>query len=144
MIDDFVGIWSLTRNSPGLENFMKYYGYGYLKRKAALMSNVDLVFHKMDDNTLHRTIKSTFMKADEFYPLTGQDVEANREGLIKNHTLDADGTTLISKVHNSKCSWTETTFVTETTLTLTRRWIVHDVSAFGHREYICSQLFQRK
>ena len=45
------------------DDFLKYYQYGWIKRKLALSSNIDLTIQKTNkENKLLRIIDSTFFK----------------------------------------------------------------------------------
>lgn len=119
-----LGKWKLERNGPKMDDFMSYYGYGFLKRKAAAVANVELTVSQLSGTQLRRVVDSTFMKLDEVYTLGGASNPPNSEGLVKSHTLDSSGN-LVSEVHRESkpfICWVEVMSVTGDELTLTRKW----------------------
>ena len=125
MISTFAGNWKLLKNDANLDAFMSFYGYGYLARKAAMLVNIHLKIVEMADNTLFKTVSSTFMNIEELYLINGKENEPSREGLVKTHTFSAG--TLISTIYkqsDSEIKWTETMALGDngTALMVTRYW----------------------
>lgn len=121
MIDSFVGRWKLLSNSDNFEEFLVHNGYGFLKRKAALLSNITVTLTKMDEMTLYKAVDSTFLNLEEYVKVDGKP-HTNSESSVKRHYWES-ATTLCSEVSTtSDVSWIERAEVGNNVLTVTREW----------------------
>jgi hypothetical protein len=126
----FAGRWQLRKNSENFEKFLVYYGYGYLRRKVALITNAVVTLYSMDNSTLYKVVDSTFLKLDEYMKTDGLWSEPNSEGLVKTHVLQSEKV-MISKIRSTKDEniyWEEITEVNGKDLTITRKWGEHKVT----------------
>lgn len=120
-VNSFAGKWKL-QNSENFEEFLIFYGYGFLKRKAALVANAVMTLSVVDDRTLNKNVDSTFLKLEERVETTGCWSKPNSEGLVKMHNLMSN-TKMFSTVQQSKSvTWNEYTEVVGDKLTVTREW----------------------
>ena len=96
-MEKFIGTWKLEKNN-NFDDFLKYYGYGWIKRKLALTSNIDLTIKETEEsNKIIRIIDSTFLKAQEEYLLDDQ-FHKTSFGLEKRHKI-VDGK-ILSEIKN--------------------------------------------
>ena len=138
-MDNFIGKWQLKENI-NLDEFLIYYQYSWLKRKSALASNVDLILEKVSNNSLKRTIDSTFMKSDELYIFDEQFHDNNME-LLKKHTFRDN--CIISSIKSTDNSvynfvWVETASLDNNELNIKRNWIENGI------QKECKQIFIRE
>ena len=82
----FVGNWELETDD-NLEEFLKFYEYNWFSIKAALLASVHVNFSKsVSENSLNRTVFSTFLKGSEKY-IFDKEFRLNSENLNKRHSL---------------------------------------------------------
>ena len=131
-MEKFIGTWKLEKNN-NFDDFLKYYGYGWIKRKLALTSNIDLTIKETEEsNKIIRIIDSTFLKAQEEYLLDDQ-FHKTSFGLEKRHKI-VDGK-ILSEIKNEQFHWYETNKIEDTRLFITRKWFENN------NEKTCSQIF---
>ena len=131
-MEQFIGKWKLFENN-NFDEFLQYYGYGWIKRKLALASNIDLTIQKTnEDNKLIRIIESTFLNNQEEYIFDGE-FHKTPYGLEKCHLFENNQ--LLTEVKNELFHWYETNFIKDNKLIITRKWFEEGV------EKTCSQSF---
>ena len=141
-METFIGTWVLETNE-NLDEFLTYYGYSWVKRKAALASNIDLTIDQIQtNNAIKRTIDSTFMKNSEIYNFNSEESE-NEENLIKSHLFHHDTNSIISNVKSSdshplNINWVETAQINGNKLIIKRSWLENGIQKY------CTQNFVRK
>ena len=138
---EFLGKWELKKNE-NVDKFLKYFGYGWIKRKAALMSNIQLTLTFLNENAFTRNINSTFMNTSEEYHLDGKERE-NSENLIKKHLYNSKNKCIVSEIKSSlqsqkKIKWTETVKFSNDILIIKRVWQENNVTND------CTQYFKKK
>lgn len=131
-MENFVGEWKLDKNI-NFDNFLKYFGYGWVKRQFALKSNINLIV-KIQDEKLIRIINSTFLNTSEEYILDGE-YHTNEMNLEKCHQLVDNK--IITKVKNNKIKWNEVNKIENDKLIIIREWEENNIK----KE--CSQIFIR-
>ena len=133
----FLGKWQLKENID-LGSFLTYYQYGWLKRKSALMSNIDIIIEQHSENSFKRTIDSTFMKSEELYILDDQFRENDME-LLKKHVMNNNMIiSSVKSIENSSLNliWVETANINKDgNLIIKRNWIENRV------QQECKQIF---
>ena len=138
----FVGNWELETND-NLEEFLKFYEYNWFSIKAALLASVHVNFSKsVSENSLNRTVFSTFLKGSEKY-IFDKEFRLNSENLNKRHSLIENrlGEFVINseivKKDNNLINWREQVKIENNKLHLSRFWNV------GNTEYSCKQIFKK-
>lgn len=115
-----IGTWTLLDNNGSFDEFLQYYGYTWLSRKAASVANADVTFSSNTDHSLTRKIESTFLNGQETYYLDGK-AHKTPDGLMKTHTV-LDNDTLQSVVSMGMVEWTEDLQVVGDILFQSRYW----------------------
>ena len=133
-MEQFIGKWKLEENK-NFDDFLKYYQYGWIKRKLALSSNIDLTIQATKkENELLRIIESTFLNTQETYIFDGK-FHKTPSNLEKLHLLKDNK--LISRVKSKQFNWYETNFIENNKLIIQRKWFEDNV------EKTCLQVFSR-
>ena len=117
-----VGTWILLDHTGSFDEFLSYYGYNWLSRKAAAVANVDVTFSGNVDGSITRKIESTFLTGEETYHLDGKPHKTPND-LIKAHKIsDNSKLTLNSSITMGFVNWTEDLQVIDDILFQTRYW----------------------
>ena len=131
-MENFIGKWQLEQNN-NFDDFLKYYGYGWIKRKLALASHINLTIQKTnEDNKFIRIIESTFLNNEEEYIIDGK-FHKTPANLEKCHLIENNQ--LLTEVRNELFHWYETNTINENKLTIHRKWFENGI------EKTCSQVF---
>ncbi len=139
-MNNLVGTWKLQKNTD-FGQFLGYFGFGWIKEKAALVSNIDITLTHIKDDDYVRKIHSTFMKDEEHYIIDGKPYN-NEKGLTKRHKLE--GNKLVSVINGkpnnlqNEIRWTETIEIDGEDMIIRRTW--DDVN----KTKTCHQRFVRK
>ena len=134
-MDKFIGKWILEENI-NFDDFLKYYQYGWIKRKLALSSNIDLTIQKTNkENRLLRIIDSTFLKTQEEYIFDGK-FHKTPLNLEKYHLLENNQ--IVTEVKSDLFHWYETNTIKENKLIIQRKWFENGI------EKTCSQIFTKQ
>ena len=131
-MEQFIGKWKLLKNN-NFDDFLKYYQYGWIKRKLALTSNIDLTIISTDDpNRITRLIESTFLTAQEDYIFDGE-FHITNTNLYKLHKFEDNQ--ILSEVKNDLFHWHEVNIIEGNKLIITRKWNENGIPK------VCSQVF---
>lgn len=137
MTSQFVGSWRLVKNE-NLSSFMEFYGYSWLKRKAAAIAKVTVTFRPSDDvpnKGLIRELNSTFLSGVEEFSFDGKFHE-NPEGLEKKHKLKDDNIISMVKRPENGAEWSEMLSVKGSNLIVKRDW-------YDGKNHSCTQIFEK-
>ena len=131
-MDSYFGKWKLQENI-NFGEFLTYYKYGWIKRKLALASYIDLSIEKTDNvNIIKRVIDSTFIKTEEEYDLTNV-TKKNDLGYYKQHSMV--GGEIHTQAEGNNISWQEIAKIEDNKLNIKRIWNENGI------EKNCEQIF---
>ena len=134
-MNDYLGTWKLETNE-NFDNFLKYIGYSWLKRKAALLADIDASFIQKNSK-FFRQINSTFLKEEEEYIFNNEYYETPYK-LYKKHGIINDKViTEVKKVSNPNITWREEVYIINNKLILIRFWLERE------KIQVCKQNFVR-
>ena len=124
-MNNLVGTWKLEKN-VNFGQFLEFFGYNWLRRKAALVSNIDLsLMPTAQEGVYKRKIDSTFMKDEENYIVDGKPYN-NGKDLTKIHKVESDMlvSTISGKPNGLKneIKWTETIQIRDGNMVICRIW----------------------
>lgn len=134
-LEQFFGTWTLTHND-NFDAFLKHLQFGWIKRKAALVSNIEIEIKRVSDdqNALVRTVRSTFFNTEERYDLGGEAC-MNSDGVSKRHRMVGD--TLETVANGTISDWAEAIDVNGDKMTVRRTWMTDG------KQCTCTQDFRR-
>jgi len=140
-MNNLVGTWKLEKN-VNFGQFLEFFGYNWLRRKAALVSNIDLsLMPTSQEGVYKRKIDSTFMKDKESYIVDGKPYN-NDKDLTKIHKIEGDMlvSTISGKPNGLKkeIKWTETIQIQNGNMVICRMWD-KDGKTVG-----CRQIFSKR
>lgn len=140
-VQRLIGTWTL-RTCDNFDAFLEHLNYGWLARKAAKLSSIEIVIEAIanESNALMRRVRSTFFNTEERYDL--DDVaRTNDDGVNKRHRM-VDGTLITvanSTVANGTVAdWKEAIDVRGDEMTVRRTWTQDGT------QHTCIQRFERQ
>ena len=138
-MDSLIGKWKLLENKD-LDKFLIFYGYGWVKRQLALVSNIDLKLEITENpNIIKRIIDSSFLSGEELYYIDNK-FHKNNEGLDKQHELRDNK--IYSKVQGTSFDGTKFIFWNEIIEIENDKLIVRRFWEENGKQ-TCSQIFEK-
>lgn len=134
-MDALFGTWILKKNI-NFELFLQYYGYGWMQRKVALASSIELDIQSGGSRRISKTIKSNFFNANEDCVFDDQ-FHMNKNGIKKKNSFNKNVLTTIAE--GTMGSWIERAYVSGTELHVERTWKERNGT-----HHSCKQIFIKK
>ena len=124
-MDKYLGKWKLEKNID-FDDFLKYIQYGWIKRKLAISSNIDVTIQKTDvENQYKRIIESTFLNREELYLVDGQF--HNTDDKTQKCYTFKDGVLYTEAKQTNGIQWWESSKLEGTVLTINRHWFENNI-----------------
>lgn len=117
-MDRLFGNWKLKKNI-NFELFLEHCGYGWMQRKVAVASSIDLEILSGGPDRIRRKIKSAFFNTNEEYVIDDK-FHMNKDGIKKKNSFTNNILTTFAE--GTQMSWIERAYISGTELHVERTW----------------------